>query len=67
VVLVLNKGSVGKDLADADLPELVHEDLQVVDEPSPPGDVPVGVAGAGTDDEQRTAELVEGELVVDRR
>jgi hypothetical protein len=67
VFFVFGERAVGEDLADADLPELPHEDSQIVDEPTPPSDIPVGVGRAWTHDKHRSAKLVEGQLIVGRR
>jgi len=67
VFFVLDEGAISEDLTDADLPKLLHEDSQVVDEQTPPNDIPVGIVGVWPHDEQRLAKLVDSELIVGRR
>jgi hypothetical protein len=60
VLFVLDEGAIGEDLSNADLPQLVYEDCEVVDEPAPPGDIPVGavVAWTTTSGERRSSSRV---------
>lgn len=54
--------AVDEDVTDPALPELPHEDLEVVDETHAPGGIPVRQRFARSDHEQRRAELRQREL-----
>ena len=64
---VLHKGAVDEDFGDADGPELLNQDCEIVDQPRPPSRVPMGVAYAWPDDEQGLPQLCKREFVVARR
>ena len=64
MVLVLDEGSVGIHPVDPDVPELLGEQLQAVDETKAPPSVPVARAHIVTGDQERSSQLIEGELVV---
>jgi hypothetical protein len=65
MILILDERAVRIDFADADLPELLREDLEVIDQPVAPAGVPCTLGSVfRATDEYRPAKLVKGHFVV---
>ncbi len=68
MVLILGEGTVCVDFADADLPELLREDLEVIDQPVAPAAVSRARLRSfwWAANEYRPAKLIKGHFVVSR-
>src|SRR5688572_4755500 len=67
MILFLDEGPIDEDLRHADVPELGDENLEVVHETPPPGNVPVRVFFPWTQDEHGTSDVFECQDVIPRR
>jgi hypothetical protein len=69
VVLVFGKGSIRVNVADTDLPELLGEHFEIVDQPHAPRAVPRSLirTPGGAICQDRSAKFLEGDFVVSRR
>jgi hypothetical protein len=59
VIFVFRERAVCENIAYSDVPELLHENLEIVDQVGPPGRVPRGILiPVGTQDENRMTEFI---------
>lgn len=68
MILILGEGTVRVNFADADLPELLREDFEVINQPPAPVVIPCALLRSiwRAANEYRPAKLVKGDFVVSR-